>query len=396
MKIHKINSLFHLFIMNEKYPISIKIELCNDKKTIKYNDLNFKLNQEINLDEENPYLLAIDLDFSNIIISEEEVIIDEISSLLNKIEKYQKGKMSSKEIGKMIKKCEKFPSINIIKEAFSEERPLDEQELNILKLASKDSFLKINKPTILKFSNIKIENEEILLDEVSESSLNEIIQKELDFLIETTDFQNFLQLIFDNRNEEKIREQINIIKNISGKKESSNKKNKIKVNIVDEYLKEKQKLIEENANSNYFVDIEFPLPQANNLERILELGEEIFQRGESKINLEVLENDLDKRDVHYYTRALGYLGLAKYDHRTRDLCLTYNGDLFFKSSSEDRKDIIFNILNTDDLVKKFLNNELDLNNSEDKKLFELRGLSSDSTIMRRLSSLKSWINYLAN
>ena len=384
--------------MENLYTFNTKISLNEDQSSLRYNDINLNLSSSISLDGENPYNLKTIVNFSNIAIVNEEIVVDEIMSLLKKIEKYQKGKMSDKEVSKIIKKCDKFDSLNFLKNAFVEKRPLDTQELNILKYATKVTNYKIVKPEAFDIKSALIESEELELSELNLSSLNTILQKELDSIVDTDDFQVLLEVIFDERAEEKRLKQIELIKSISGDSSSSSKsgaKKKVKINIVDEYLKEKQKLIEENADSNYIVDIEFPLPQANNLERILELGQEIFQRGETKINLEVLENDLDKRDVHYYTRALCYLGLAKYDNGTRDLCLSYNGELFFRSSSEDRKDIIFGILNTDDLVKKFINNELDLNNPDHKKEFELRGLVSDSTIMRRLSSLKSWINYLA-
>lgn len=210
--------------------------------------------------------------------------------------------------------------------------------------------------------------------------------------------QKELQFVFDEQEEELIRIQKEKILKILGNSDSRTKKSnkKEKVNNVDEYLKEKQKLIEENANSTYHVDVEFPLPQANNLERIIELGNEIFNRGEVKINLEVLENDLDKRDVHYYTRALCYLRLAKIDSRSRDLCLTYEGEQFYRANLEERKDIIFGILNTDPLVQKIINKNIDLENPDHMKEFEGRGISSNSTVLRRIASLNSWINYLVN
>jgi hypothetical protein len=374
----------------------IKKCLIKEDNVFNVDDINFSTESSI-ISQEDLGVLSIDFDLENLEVSIKENDIAEIISIIGKIDKYQKGKMSEKESLKMIKKLDLYPSLSTLVDSIRSQKVLDDNQIQLLNLSK----VKAEYVVDIKLNNIVINT--ILLNEKEISIIKdseefcEMIIRDCNSRMLEDNFQKSLEFIYDEKEAERIAEMMIKIKSIMGGGEGLTKpKKKNNTNEVDDYLKEKQKLIEENADTNYYVDIEFPLPQANNLSRIIQLGNEIFARGGAKINLETLENDLDKRDVHYYSRALCYLGLAKLDSSSRDLCLTYAGDNFFNGNTEEKKDIIFSILNTDPLVRKVINNELDLTTEKDKKLFESRGISADSTIQRRISSLKSWIDYLSS
>lgn len=365
------------------------------KDIISIDEINFQvLNILENIEEKSSLLIESEL--VNFIVEIKDNKNEEIGKIIDKIEKYQKSKMSSKEISKMITRISKYPNLSELISNMNNNEPLSDYMLSLLNLELVESEYYINlKKDNIKGLSSKLNSKSIQIKD--EDELKELIIVNFNDLYRNKELQIELQFIFDEQEEEKIRIQKEKILKILGSNKKNKKINKkVKLNNVDEYLKEKLKLIEENATSSYHVDVEYPLPQANNLERIIELGNDIFNKGEIKINLEILENDLDKRDVHYYTRALCYLRLAKIDSKSRDLCLTYEGEQFYSSNLEERKDIIFGILNTDPLVQKIINKNIDLNNPDHVKEFEGRGISSDSTIFRRIVSLNSWINYLVN
>lgn len=379
-----------------KKEIKTKCVLKNPN-TINVNDINFELKDNVELSE-GVHPLSVQLDIMGISIKLKETELDEIISIVDKIDKYQRNDMSEKEVQKMIRKLDKYPMLEPIVQKMNKMEALDPTELLLLNAGKKSSeFVPVVVTSKVEVLNIEIEGAEVIIEKNIEEFKEMLIQ---DFIRESNSVENqeILENMFDDQERIRLSELTMKINEIMGRdvKPKNKSTKEEKRNKVDDYLLEKQKMIVANAESSYHVDIEFPLPQANNLERVISLGNEIFNKGESKINLEVLEHDLDKRDVHYYSRSLCYLKLAKIDESTRDLCLTYEGEKFFKSAEEERKDIIFSILNTDPLVKMIIENNIDLNNPDHKKEFESRGLSSDSTIARRISSLKSWITYLAN
>ena len=285
---------------------------------------------------------------------------EQVVSILDKIEKYQKGKMSEKEAGKMANKIKDIAELAGLVDKISKMEVFDETDLNQLKQAVEKKVYKVTP------DKMSIVEEDFTVIDFDPSKL--LGQDELNKKLEE---------LYSEQQSEKIRQ-------IMGTADNSKK------TVVD-YLKEKQKQILTNAPCEYKIDFDSPIPQANNLQRVLEWGQMIANSGSDKIDLVVLENDLDKRDVHYYSRALCFLGLVYVDDKS--LCLTYAGEKFFKQDEASRKAILLDILCQDDMITRLFGNEI--SEEELKKELGSRGLA-EATANRRIGCLNSWKEFLFN
>jgi len=285
---------------------------------------------------------------------------EQVVSILDKIEKYQKGKMSEKEAGKMANKIKEMPELIPLVDKISKMEVFDENDLNLLKQSVERKIYKVipDKMNILEEDFV-----------VLEFDINKLISNE--------ELNQQLESLYKEQQSEKIRQ-------IMGTADSSRR------TVVD-YLKEKQQQIINNAPCEYKIDLQSPMPQANDLKRVLEWGQMVANSGSDKIDLEVLENDSDKRDVSYYASALCFLGLVYMDNRS--LCLTYAGEKFFKQDEASRKAILLDILCQDDMITRLFGNEI--TQEELKKEFGTRGING-TTVDRRVSCLKAWQSFLFN
>lgn len=326
-------------------------------------------------------------------VTKEESVDTNIESILLKIDKYNSGKMSEKEVLKMRKKISDISELSSVEESFLSSRSLSEEDIALL------ASYKIRSELKGVISSVSIEevfvndNEEIQLKD----KLCDVLVNFLNMELESGNFDEDLELLQLEEEERSIQETMETIRRVMGGDKILNfKKKDPSKNAVDEYLKEKAKLVLKNASVEFSIEVECPLPQANDLRRVLEMGQALMSEPNHRANMELWENDLAKRDVAYYRSALEYLGLVIYDKSSRDICLTMSGDKFYSTTDvEERKSILISILKTDPIIEEYLKGNLDVvNNEEHKKLFKLRGVDSDSTIMRRLVCYKSWIDQI--
>lgn len=346
--------------LTKKVPVSV--QNVDDKWIVKSEDLFAAFASDPQIEG----VLELTAEYNGKVLAE-KVQHEEIMSILNKLEKYQSGKMSDKEAGKMVNKLKNFSNMDSIINKFQKNEKLSTEDVKALENMSSSTIFKMD------YNALKLVESDLMVQEVNLVNL---------FPVE--EFQTELKEKFEEQEAEYKREQKAKIMEIMGTKDEGKSRK-----TVVQYLQEKQAQIAAGATVEFMPDIQFPLPQANDLGRVLDWGQDLANSGSDKLDLEMLENDLDKRDVHYYSRALCYLGLVYVDDRY--LCLTRAGDSFFTLNREAQKMAILEILMRDELIAKYI--EFKTLDDDMKKEFNMRGLSG-STIDRRLSSLDAWIKYL--
>jgi hypothetical protein len=299
----------------------------------------------------------------------EESQREEILTVLSKMEKYQSGKMSDKEAGKMANKLKNYADIlSSIVLKIDKNEPLEIEDIKQLENFIKKTEYKFN---YNNFSHL-----------ITDNFIVDVIDYEL--LFPSNEYQEQLGFLFKEEQAERVRQQNETIARIMG---TTGVKKK---NVVD-YLKEKNILMQKGEAATFAIDSLVSLPQANDLERVLDWGLSIYNNPSEKIDLELLENDHHHRDVNYYANALKYLGLVFVDDKS--LCLTYAGEQFFSHDRGAQKNIILDILMKDDLVAALFHNTNEENLEQLEDLFLARGLSGE-TIKRRVSCLMAWKKYL--
>lgn len=297
----------------------------------------------------------------------EETENEGVLAVLGKIEKYQTGKMSEKESSKMVNKLKTIDGLSDIVAKIEKQEMLTADDIESLQSAQKNSKFVFN------------------YDQMKGDMSDEYIIDEMDFrvLFPSEDYQTELQELSKQEKEESIRLEREAIARIMGTKP--------KRKTVVDYLKEKTKQMQANEAVVFSVEGLSSLPQANDIERVLDWGQSIHSSPNEQLDLEVLENDHNKRDVSYYASALKYLGLVFVDDRS--LCLTYAGEQFFSHDRDAQKTIVLDILMKDDLVAAIFHTDRNL--EELTEMFNSRGLSGE-TIGRRASCLLSWKKYLVS
>lgn len=303
-------------------------------------------------------------------IQVDENEIEGVKAILDKIQKYQSGKMSEKETNKMSNKLREYPVFESIVVSFEKGEALSDEQIEVLSSNTSIKTKSIN-------YNDLILNAESLLKELSGH----------DYILDLEDKESlFPQHVLIELVEEELKKQKKeLIAKIMGKPEGKkgNKKTMI------DYLNEKRRQVESGTEVVYSVEGLSTFPQANDLGKVLDLGEAISKTLDDKIDMEVLANDNHIRDVHYYVSALKYLGLVYTDDKS--VCLSYAGESFFAHDRQGQKVIVLDILSKDDLVNKIFHETQDISQLEED--FNRRGLSGE-TIKRRISSILSWKRYL--
>lgn len=344
-----------MHILTKKLPVTIE---SVDNYFILYNP-NFKLKTLQKPEDDTVFL-----DFLISSIKTSEIENESIKNIFNKIDKYQQNKMSEKEVAKMLNKLKEEVIFADICRKMTNKEKLNEEDLKIL--ANNQN----QKIYVIDYNNINLEDNFIILDINYEK------------LLPQEEIQDELKKFYNKEQEEKQKNQKDKIASILGQEPSPKK-------TVLEYLKEKKEQIANNAANIYQLDPVYPLPQANDMERILEWGQSIANSGMESIELAVLENDAQSRDVHYYSRALCFLGLVFIDDKS--LCLTHSGEVFFQQNLQSKKMILIDLLSQDKFIESYLQNTL----TDDQILDQAKALGySESTMKRRLSSMNSWKKFL--
>jgi hypothetical protein len=163
-----------------------------------------------------------------------------------------------------------------------------------------------------------------------------------------------------------------------------------------------QKMLSEIAVVN---EPEVPFPQADSFARVINLCELLNQKG-TLTKEEITQNyDFDVRQTDYYSNAGKYLGLIDW-RREEDatICqLTRRAEDLFNLSIFDRQIEFIKLILSHSVFKNtlevYLNKGGVLTRQEIIEVMydsNLHNVNSDSTYIRRSSTISSWINWIMN
>jgi hypothetical protein len=134
------------------------------------------------------------------------------------------------------------------------------------------------------------------------------------------------------------------------------------------------------------VDMSIPFPQADKFEKINTMLIKISQhRCISKEELKT-HFDIVDRQIDYYFNVLKWLKLCKEENNC--LILTSAGEEILNMSFTKRMQEIAKIVFSDAITNSVLNTK-----EIDKKIFSSYGVMSQSTIDRRLQTIRAWVSY---
>lgn len=158
-------------------------------------------------------------------------------------------------------------------------------------------------------------------------------------------------------------------------------------------------IIELLSSTNVIEERNIPFPQANNFERIINLCEILYVQKEIT-NEDITNNyDFDKRQTNYYTSAAIYLNLIYKEGNV--FKLTTIGDLIFKSSLFDRQRLLIKLILEHNIFRLTIQLYLDQGTPPSKEQIvnlmtenNLYNINSESTYIRRSSTIISWINWI--
>lgn len=159
------------------------------------------------------------------------------------------------------------------------------------------------------------------------------------------------------------------------------------------------------SKQNYVTEPKVPFPQADNFNRIINLGELLKNNDNEVLTREYITNHyaFDVRQTNYYIDALRYLGLAERKHlsgRIPYYYLTNVGNEIFGMSSKNRnialiqkilEHEVFNKVFTEWLKNGRPNSDIIVSLMKTSNLYRIE---SDSTFMRRSSTIAGWINWI--
>jgi hypothetical protein len=148
---------------------------------------------------------------------------------------------------------------------------------------------------------------------------------------------------------------------------------------------------------------EVPFPQANSFERVINLCELLHQKG-TLTKEEITQNyDFDARQTDYYSNAGKYLGLLEYE-RVNDVVtchLTENGRNLFNISIFHRQiefvKLVLSHTAFNKTLKAYFRTGSIPKKQEIVKIMHdsnLWNIDSESTYLRRSSTIISWINWI--
>ena len=150
---------------------------------------------------------------------------------------------------------------------------------------------------------------------------------------------------------------------------------------------------------------EIAFPQADSIERVINLCELIFQNGGMSAG-KITENyDFDPRQTNYYTDAARYLKFIKKEKKEGRIVfkLTKKGKEIFKSPVNQRQLKFAAQILEHGIFQNVLNSIFEKNRPLKKpeivklmKMATLHKIDSDSTYERRASTISSWVNWIIN
>jgi hypothetical protein len=150
---------------------------------------------------------------------------------------------------------------------------------------------------------------------------------------------------------------------------------------------------------------EVPFPQADSFARVINLCELLKQKG-TLTKEEITQNyDFDSRQTDYYSNAGKYLGLIDWikEEDTTICKLTMKAENLFSLSIFDRQIEFIKLILSHSVFKNtlelYLNRGGILTREEIIKVMRnsnLHKVNSDSTYIRRSSTILSWINWIMN
>jgi hypothetical protein len=150
---------------------------------------------------------------------------------------------------------------------------------------------------------------------------------------------------------------------------------------------------------------EIPFPQANSFDRVINLCELLEQKNALTIEEITLNYDFASRQAKYYSDAGKYLGLleCRYENDTVFLCLTRKGADLFSLSIFDRQNefiklILSHAVFNNTLRTYFRSGRMPSQEDVVSIMYDsnLYNINSDSTYIRRSSTIVSWINWIVD
>lgn len=151
------------------------------------------------------------------------------------------------------------------------------------------------------------------------------------------------------------------------------------------------------------IEPQIPFPQANSFERIINLCELIFNYNGIDKEHVTANYDFDIRQTNYYTDAGRYLGLIekKKEQKNTYYYLTKKGKDLFKLTLYNRQLEFIRIILEHPVFNRVLNlyfeKQTPLETHEIVLIMKesnLYKIDSDSTFVRRASTIRSWINWI--
>lgn len=160
-------------------------------------------------------------------------------------------------------------------------------------------------------------------------------------------------------------------------------------------------------STNVIEEPNIPFPQANNFERIINLCE-LLKEKEFISKEDITQNyDFDSRQTDYYSNAGKYLGLIEIGkdpiNGSIGCSLTELGNNIFNTNLIDRQKEFVKVIISHSVFKETLKLYLDNGEMPRKKDIveimkrsNLHNIDSDSTFIRRASTISVWINWILN
>lgn len=134
-----------------------------------------------------------------------------------------------------------------------------------------------------------------------------------------------------------------------------------------------------------------PFPQADSIQRLIHIFKQIhFEDYTTKDEL-FMENSIDMRQISYYTDALLWLGYIEKIDGT--FMTTRAGEEFAELSFPQKKERLSRRIFEDEIFNLAYKTNYTLT-PELKELFSRQNINSESTMNRRLQTVKAWIGFL--
>lgn len=153
---------------------------------------------------------------------------------------------------------------------------------------------------------------------------------------------------------------------------------------------EPKELLKTKVN-NDLTGFNAPFPQADKFNKIMEVFLKLGELECATKDELFFDFDLVTRQWDYYLNALIWLGLATKDTANECFVLSEKGLSLFESTENERVFEIAKIAFSNDIFNAFLSVE---NPTINQSLKTRNGLTSDSTFLRRMQTVKSWKKHI--